>query len=90
MTMQEIVNANVNAGHYFFSADTIRFFKSRYCGEPFTCAKGTFFVTSERGPNEIRSYTVRFTVDGSDIETVGEFETLQGALNAAKWAAKGN
>lgn len=76
-----------HAGSYFFSRDTMRFFKSRllegvYAPDGHKAMPGNrfFFVTSEAYGDDPRHYTVRRAVLGSqrddrpaiDIDTVGE------------------
>ena len=49
-----------------------------------------YFVTSERGPDEIRRYTVRRACADGSIDTVGEFQehaTAAQAKSAARAAA---
>jgi len=60
-----------HSGHWF-EPKTMRFFKSRVLLRVYG---GRYFVTSEKGPNGVRAYSVReVTEDGSDISTVGEFQ----------------
>jgi hypothetical protein len=76
-----------HAGSYFFSRDTMRFFKSRllsgvYPANGHEATEGAmfYFVTSEAYGDDPRHYTVRRAVLGShrdglpaiDIDTVGE------------------
>ena len=75
MTVEQIRQANANAGFTFFRPNTLRFFKSRVIDEVFEGAGGIFFVTSEKGPHDARAYTVRrFNPVTSDIDTVGVFQ----------------
>ena len=69
--MGEVEEANRLAGHHFFDADTKRFFRSRI-GE--NVYSGGFFVTSEKGPNMQRRYTVRQAMPNGTIDTFGEFQ----------------
>ena len=93
MTIEQIKQANEQAGRYFFERETLRFFKSRVSDRTYPAADGrTFFVTSERGPLAFRRYTVRVTRDGADIDTVGEFQAYRDARTAhaaAAYFAKG-
>lgn len=91
MTMEEIKAANRKAGRFFFSPDTMLFFDSWVSNKVFTCEKGTFFVTCEGYFSLSRRYTVRFTIDGSRIESLEEFkkyDSLEDALSAAKKASE--
>lgn len=85
MTLSEIRTANRQRGHYFFEPATLRFFKSR-CSEQ---TYGRHFVTSEKGPDNVRAWSVRRCEEDGSIETVGEFQgydSLAKALLAAKRA----
>lgn len=76
---------NDAAGFYFFSPDTMRFFRSRLCGRMY----GRFFVTSERGPYAVRRYTVRRSDPDGAVSTFSTFQqhtTRDSAIRAAKRA----
>jgi hypothetical protein len=73
----DIQRANRDAGHRFFSPDTMRFFGSRVMP---TVYAGRFFITSERSGfdyNSPRTYTVREFFPDASIETVGEFNAYK-------------
>lgn len=93
MTIEQIKQANEQAGRYFFERDTLRFFKSRVSDRTYPATDGrTFFVTSERHRNDPRRYTVRVTRDGADIDTVGGFQafaTARAAHARARYLATG-
>ena len=89
-----------HAGSYFFSRDTMRFFKSRllegvYAPDGYKALPGNrfFFVTSERHDDNPRHYTVRMATLGSvrdnrpavDIVTVGDYHA---SANAARKEAQ--
>lgn len=78
----QIRTANLNSGGYFFSPDTLRFFRSRIHDEVYG---GRFFVTSEQDYGHDRLYTVRVVKDDYSIATVGEFQ--QYASRSAAHAA---
>lgn len=98
MTIDQIMHANAQAGQFFFSPDTLRFFASRVSRRTYVAPDGTtYFVTSERfrsiahgdGP---RRYTVRSTTDGAQIDTIGAFQGYRtsGAAHArARYLATG-
>lgn len=71
---------------HYWDPDTMRFFKSRllsvHPGENATC-----FVTSEKGPDEIRKYTVK-RLEGCTVRDYGEFQAHLTARSAKKaaWA----
>lgn len=84
-TINTIKARNEEIGHHFFSSSTLDFFKSRVYDTTF----GDFFVTSEKGPDNVRAYTVRYQYNDGTIGTVGEFQqwsTLKSALRAAERA----
>lgn len=74
----EIARRNAAAGSHFFSADTLRFFRSRISGDAFLVpgSRDAFFVTSEKRGfrNNGRAYTVRHAdlITGR-VETAGGF-----------------
>lgn len=71
-TMADAKERNAETGHYFFSPDTVRFFKSRI---ETSLLKGNYFVTSELAPHDTeRKYTLReVDWDSGNINTIGEF-----------------
>lgn len=73
----------------FFEPDTMRFFKSRVGSHVYADGKGgAYFVTSEKGPNEIRAFSVRrYDPKKCGFHTVGEFQGYKNAATA-KAAAK--
>lgn len=93
MTVEQIVQANRDAGRFFFSPDTLRFFRSRVSSRTYTAPDGTtYFVTSEQGPYGPRRYTVRVTRDGKNIDTEGAFQahrTAHAAHARARFLAHG-
>ena len=87
-TIDQIKRANHEAGQHWFEPYTLRFFKSRI--HP-TVYPGAHFVTSERGPDERRLYSVRRATPDGSIETADKFQafrTSRAAHNAAKRAGK--
>ena len=83
-SIADIKTANRAKGHHWFDNDTLGFFKSRV-GE--SVYGGRFFVSSEKGPNMQRRYTVREASKDGSISTVGEFQqyaTLAQARSAAQ------
>jgi hypothetical protein len=81
-TIEEIREANHRAGLYYFSPDTMRFFKSRVSSRVYPVSDGAYFVTSEKGPNRIRAYSVRLAKDSGKISTVGEFQEYRSRSGA--------
>lgn len=89
-TIGAIKKANQEAGYFYFSPNTMRFFKSRVMTEVFPLKDGALFVTSERREGDVRRYTIRRAWDDGDITTLDGFQSYtsrNGALKAAKKAA---
>ena len=71
LSIDEVKRINAQSGYYFFSPDTMRFFKSRICGELYD---NRYFVTSERQHDSMnhtsypRQYSIReFNFDTGDV-----------------------
>lgn len=73
LTMDDVKRNNRDAGQFFFSPDTMEFFKSRTESK---LLKQRYFVTSEcAGDDHPRLYTIReINHGGREINTVGEFQ----------------
>ncbi len=83
LNLLAVVHANDEAGHHWFDADTMEFFKSRLESD---LIDGRYFITSERGPYGPRAFSICMADEDAHIQTVGEFmgyETLTGAVLAA-------
>lgn len=79
--VSEIMAANERSGGYFFSRDTMRFFRSRVLDGVYG---GRLFVTSEQPPHGPRTYTVRAILDSGDVRTVArDYPTARKAKAAA-------
>jgi hypothetical protein len=91
MDIDQIKARNTASGRYFFSPDTLRFFRSRVSNRTHCRADGrVYFVTSESGPfgRGTRAYTVRYTDDGgASIETEGAFQAFSSSRAAHGRAA---
>ncbi len=75
--MELIQAANADAGLYWFEPDTLRFFRSRVGYQVYQGPGGIYFVSSEKGPSEIRAFTVRkFNPEDASIDTSGPFNEL--------------
>jgi hypothetical protein len=71
MRLNEFKELNAAKGFHWFKPDTLRFFKSRITH--FDCIAG-LFISSERGPDDVRRYTVRQAdFETGQVHTVGEF-----------------
>ena len=96
MTIRDIITAHEAAGGFYFTPDTMRFFRSQIRPTVYEGPGGIFFVTSEQfvgsaGPQK-RCYTVRqFHPDRCNISTYGRFNELtkSAAMAKARRAAKG-
>ncbi len=77
---------NADKGRHWFEPDTMRFFKTRLCGNALPGNNGNmFFVSSERGPNKVRAYSVReFEVNTGTVNTVGKFQEFDTLYQANK------
>lgn len=74
--MNDVERANSRARRYFFSNDTMRFFKSKIVSEYAVRARKhgakAYFITSEKPPYGDREYRVReYNTKSHDIHTVG-------------------
>ncbi|MDJ0364858.1 hypothetical protein QMK33_06810 [Hymenobacter sp. H14-R3] len=89
-TLSDIKTANRVRGLYFFSRDTLRFFRSRISARVHQGPGGIYFVTSEQfDERSPRLYTVRcFNPASAGIDTVGEFQEHPTAYQAHAEAAR--
>ncbi len=89
-TLSDIKTANRVRGLYFFSRDTLRFFRSRISTRVHQGPGGIYFVTSEQfDERSSRLYTVRcFNPASAGIDTVGEFQEHPTAYQAHAEAAR--
>lgn len=88
-SIDEIRRANEAAGYYWFSPDTLRWFRSRIHADVYD---GRYFVTSERNPSGERRYTVREVTDDGEVKTAEGCEffgyaSRSGAHNRARQLA---
>jgi len=88
-TVEQIKRRNADAGFFYFSPETMRFFRCRVSPIIFG---GRFFITSEQyramsGDMEPRKYSIRFAYTNGNIEHVSEFQAFR-SLAQAKRAAK--
>lgn len=94
LSIGDIKAANERVGNHFFEKGTLNFFSSRILMDVFNAPDGiAYFVTSERGPNGRRAYSLRsFSPETGSVRTVGEFQgyaTRAQAIGAAKRASLG-
>ena len=91
-SISRIMGANAAAGWYFFSRDTLRFFRSRIGSVVGIGAGCSYFTTTEQyGEHNPRSASLRcFIWATGDINTVGApggWRTSGGAVAAGRRAA---
>jgi len=79
-TMTDVITANSQVGGHWFEKSTMRFFNTRIESR---LIAGHRFITSEKGPDEVRRYTVREALPDGSIDTVGEFQQYE-TLREAK------
>lgn len=81
--MQEVIEANEEAGRYFFSENTMRFFDSRVESELFD--NQTFITSEKRGFEDYRRvYAVRVANPDGTISTVEKgFDSYEDAEEVA-------
>ena len=96
-TISDIRRTNAETGGYFFSKDTMRFFKSRVLPYVYQGLGGIYFVTADQmvsssGP-ELRKFKVRkFNPETGDVRTYAvidreEFSFVEDARIAARLRA---
>ena len=81
----EIEQHNRAKGFHFFDPSTMRFFNSRIHDQVYG---GNVFVTSEKGPDDVRRYTVRRMTETGRINMVGDFQQYASRSGAHAAAAK--
>jgi hypothetical protein len=88
-TVEELTRAVTGSGSHFFCADSMRWWKSKVYDD---LPGGRFFLTSERGPDETRVYSVRWVYDIDKSLQISRFDkwfdTLKQARTFAAIAAK--
>jgi hypothetical protein len=73
----------LSRGH-FFSDGAMRFFNSRLGLTAWRYRDGYLFFTSEKGPDEVRRYSVRFQDGLGKVHTKGDFQAHSTARQAVK------
>lgn len=89
-TVEALTRAVTSSGSHFFCADSMRWWKSKIYDD---LRDGRFFITSERGPEDGRAYSVRWVYgnEGGQLQISRFdrwFETLAKARQFASIAAK--
>lgn len=85
----DVISANYNAGMYFFSAPTMKFFSSRYYDEIVAIPDlGVLFITSERcfsTKDNRRMYTVRALTKSGHISDISRFQQFASIEQARRF-----
>ena len=71
-TIVEVEAHNKAIGRIWFQPGAMKFFNSKIESG---IIKGRYFISSEKGPLEVRMYSVRLVLNGK-IETVGKFNAF--------------
>lgn len=89
-TIQQIKDANKNAGQFWFLPKTMRFFKTRIYPRVFIANERMFFISSEKGPSGVRAYTIREAFESGKVETPADMGGFQAypTLGRAKTVLK--
>lgn len=86
-SVEELVEANKDTGGFFFSKDTMRFFRSRVLGQVWTLPSSWLFITSDMDFGGVRKYNVREMNVHAHVVAPKEFRkyaTAREAMAAAK------
>ena len=81
-SMSEIREKNKSIDNYFFSKDTMRFFKSKI---ETGVLKDKYFITSEINPSDVKKYTIREATEEGEIKTVGDFHSFTSVKQAKQF-----
>lgn len=74
LDIRTIKDLNRRAGQHWFSADTMRFFKSKIPQDHEGLVMNRFFISSEKSPFDKRKYTIReWKGKTKSVDTFGEF-----------------
>lgn len=77
-----------NSKGHWFDEDIMSFFKSKLSQDLFYSGALIYFISSEKGPDNVRRYSVRsYNPKTSEIDTVGDFQQYS-TIYQAKQAAK--
>lgn len=88
MTIEQLKGLNAAHGMHFFSASSMRFFRSRVGSNVYAARDGWVFVTSEQFDDRSpRLYTVRLMREDGRIDEVGSFQQYK-TNDAANRAAR--
>lgn len=86
-TIQEIKQANQDAGLHWFEESSMRFFRTYIEDGVFQGPGGVFFVTRETNPSGITRWSVReFFPESGRVATAGQFHSYSSNRVARKEA----
>ena len=83
-SIADVKRANAEIGHHWFEPQAMRFFQSRISRD---LIGGRWFVSSERGWDDVRKYTVRVVRADGAIDTEGGFDAFQAYATSAEATA---
>jgi len=83
-SIADVKRANAEIGHHWFEIQTMRFFQSRISQN---LIGGRWFISSERGWDDVRRYTVRVVRANGEIDTEGGFDAFQAYATSAQATA---
>lgn len=78
---------NYEAGHHWFSKDTMRFFNSKVPEEAYKKGDKAYFISQEKSSfdNYTPEYTIRVAdLNTGEVDTVGEFGQYKSKYEAKK------
>ena len=84
-SIADVKRANADLGNFWFAPDTLAAFDSRI-GKALT--GGRWFVSSERGTDETRRYTLRRANADGSISTEGSFQQYDTSADATREAKR--
>lgn len=87
-TIAAIKSANRDAGYYFFSRDTMKFFGTKIYPTVYQGPGGVFFVTREMPPSGNPIYKVRKFAESGNVTTYAEANYADDAKSKARAAAR--
>lgn len=89
-SIDDVKRCAEHCGSHWFEPGTMRFFNSRLFDRIYRDGRGgAYFVTSEKGPNGIRGYSVRhYSPEKCQINTIGKFQKYSSGAAAKAVAEK--
>ncbi len=82
-TINQIKQANMAAGHFWFEPSNMRYFNTRLSSTVYPAPGCTYFVSSERYDSfRPRGYTIRVAYPSGTVSTIGAFQSYATAKEA--------